>query len=236
MISVLGGAFLLLGIVAASVYTGQSTTRTNGNAVHAGDTPVRQDTGADSGTPAAADASAAAITPTPAPLRQYTNAPPFTIDPTASYTMTIHTEKGDVVIALDPKSAPQTVNNIVFLAQNHFYDGLSFQRVIQGQLAQAGAPNADGSGGAGYTVPIEDSPLQHVTGAVATALTASKGNAWEGSQFYVCLQPVPLQNGKDTVFGTVTKGLDILQGLPARNPDQATTPGLIIQLVTVSKN
>ena len=236
VISVLGGVFLLLGIVAASVYTGQNTTRTNGNPVHAGDTPVRQDTGADNGTPAAADASAVAATPTPAPLRQYDHAPPFTIDPTATYTMTIHTEKGDIVVALDAKAAPQTVNNIVFLAQNHFYDGLSFQRVVPGQLVQTGATQQDGTGGAGYTVPIEDSPLQHVTGALATALTASKGNSWEGSQFYICLQPIPLQNGKDTVFGMVTQGLDILQSLPGRSPDQATSPGLAIQSVTVSKS
>jgi cyclophilin family peptidyl-prolyl cis-trans isomerase len=185
-------------------------------------------------------AAAASPTPgptaTPAPTRSYSNAPPFTVDPNASYTATIQTDKGDIVIKLDPKAAPQTVNSFVFLAQNHFYDGLSFQRVQQGVIAQAGAPNADGSGGAGYTLPVEDSSLPHDAGAVATALTVSKGNVWEGSQFYICLVPVPAQNGKDTVFGTVTQGLNILQALPGRDPQQATTPGLTINTITITKS
>lgn len=231
MVSIVGGVVFLLGIFAVGAYTGQGSTRPNGAARN--DTPVL---------PGQNDNSAAAGSPTPgpsatpAPQRSYSNAPPFTIDPTASYTATIKTDQGDIAIKLDPKSAPQTVNNFIFLAENHFYDGLSFQRVQQGVIAQAGAPNADGSGGAGYTLPVEDSSLQHDTGAVATALTASKGNVWEGSQFYICLEPVPTQNGKDTVFGAVTQGLNILQALPGRDPQQATTPGLTIQTITISKS
>ena len=76
---------------------------------------------------------------------------------------------GGIKFTLDPKAAPQTVNNFVFLAENHFYDGLSFQRVIPGFIAQAGAPNPDGTGGPGYTIPDESSPLMHDTGAVAMA-------------------------------------------------------------------
>ena len=228
----LGGVVLLIGIAAAYLIN-PNANQPNSKAVRAAGTPVRQD--AASATPAAAQQLTPGPTPSPTPQRQYQNAPPFTIDPAATYTATIKTPQGDIVIKLDAKAAPQTVNDFVFLAENHFYDGLSFQRVAQGTFAQAGATLPDGSGGAGYTLPVEDSPLPHDTGAVATALTASKG-AWEGSQFYICLKPLPQQNGKDTVFGTVVQGLDILQSLPSRDPQTATTPGLTIQTITITKS
>ncbi len=232
VISVIGGVVLLIGIAAAYLIN-PNATQPNGNPVRAASTPVRQDVG--SATPAAAQQQTPGPSATPTPQRQYQTAPPFTIDPTATYTATIKTPEGDIVIKLDPKAAPQTVNDFVFLAENHFYDGLSFQRVVQGVFAQAGATQPDGSGGAGYTLPVEDSPLPHDTGAVATALTVSRG-AWEGSQFYICLKPLPQQNGKDTVFGTVVQGLDILQKLPTRDPQTATTPGLAIQTITITKS
>ncbi len=186
----------------------------------------------------AADSNASAtpaVSPTAITQRSFSAGPPFTIDPASAYTATIKTDKGDIVIQLDPKAAPQAVNNFVFLAKDGFYDGLSFQRVVPNFVAQAGAPNADGSGGPGYSIPDENSPLHHDTGAVAFALDAGTGNS-AGSQFYVALAPLPQQDGKDTVFGKVTGGLDILQQLQRRDPkDPAAAPPLKINSVTIAK-
>jgi cyclophilin family peptidyl-prolyl cis-trans isomerase len=165
--------------------------------------------------------------------QSWSSAPPFVIDPWAGYTATIATDAGAIVLELDAAAAPVTVNTFLFLAQQHFYDGLSFQRIVPGLLAQAGATQPDGTGGAGYTVPTEGSPLPHASGAVATALTRSLGDLWEGSQFYISLSALPQQDGKDTVFGYVTQGLAILQALPGRDPQQAAGQGLVIQSVSV---
>ncbi|MHB8573917.1 MAG: peptidylprolyl isomerase [Dehalococcoidia bacterium] len=213
-----------------------------GTPVHRpGDEPVRGGTAPSVIETPGATASGTATpgpTGTPAPQRAYTGAPPFTIDPSASYTATIHTDKGDITIQLDPKAAPQTVNNFVFLADNRFYSGLSFQRVIPDFLVQAGAPIADGSGGPGYTIPDENSPLKHDLGAVAMAESASAPNS-AGSQFYIVLKPdgVSTQDGKDTVFGKVTAGLDILKALPARDPTKAGSDAapLTIQSIAIKK-
>ena len=192
------------------------------------------------GTPSAdetATPASAEATPTPAPTRSYSDAPAFTIDPAAQYTATIKTNKGDIVIALDAKDAPIAVNNFVFLAQNHFYDGLSFQRVVPGFVAQAGSPSPDGQGGPGYTIQEDNSPLKHDQGAVALAEQGSTPNS-AGSQFYVVLaaQGIPTQDGRDTVFGHVTSGLDILQALPARDPSKPGQPdALAIQTITITK-
>lgn len=234
VVSVIGGAVFLAGILLA--FNPPSTTRTLPNAARPQDAAVRDGSPAASGSPAAdALTGTPGPTGTPAPQRQYDAAPPFTIDPTATYVVTLHTDKGDVTLQLDAKSAPQTVNNFVYLAQNRFYDGLSFQRVVQGLLAQAGAPQVDGSGGPGYTIPTEDSPLKHVTGAIAMAQQAGVSNS-AASQFYVCLANLSQQDGQDTVFGKVTQGLDILQALPTRNPaTDSNAPALGINSVSVSK-
>jgi cyclophilin family peptidyl-prolyl cis-trans isomerase len=181
---------------------------------------------------------AASSVPTVATFaKQFSSPPPFTLDPSKVYVATLHTDKGDITIALDPKSAPQTVNNFVFLADNHFYEGLTFQRVSPGFLAQAGAPNADGTGGPGYTIPDENSPLKHDRGSVAMAVSPTMPNSG-GSQFYVTLNAsgIPSQDGRDTVFGKVTSGIDILQALPAHTPqDQGGSSPLKIQSVTIAR-
>lgn len=185
-------------------------------------------------TPGPSATASATPTGTPAPQRTYTAAPPFSIDPAATYTATITTDKGEIALQLDPKAAPQTVNNFVFLATNHFYDGLAFQRVVKDFIAQAGAPEADGSGGPGYTVPPENSPLKHSAGVVAVA--EGQGQPGMGSQFYVVLKDQPDLDGKDTVFGKVTAGIDILQSLPNRDPKDPNAPApLQIKSITVSK-
>jgi cyclophilin family peptidyl-prolyl cis-trans isomerase/tetratricopeptide (TPR) repeat protein len=175
------------------------------------------------GTPTVAPASTA--TPTSPETRagdlppaerndMYTSPPSMTIDPARSYTATLVTDKGDIVVALDAASAPQTVNNFVFLAQQGFYDGLTFHRVESQSgfsLIQGGDPTGTGRGGPGYTVPAEIG-LSHKAGAIAMARLPDQVNPRRdssGSQFYICRVPITQLDGAYTVFGYVTQGLDV---------------------------
>src|SRR3989442_12172219 len=92
-------------------------------------------------------------------MEQLTTPPPNVIDPSKKYSVTVHTSRGDFVITLvDPKVAPQTVNNFVYLAQNHFYDGLTFHRVVAGFVVQGGDPLGNGTGGPPYKLPGGSNP------------------------------------------------------------------------------
>lgn len=98
------------------------------------------------------DSTATYIPPTPPAQRwQYSEQPPMTIDTATDYTATIHTDMGDLVIQLFPTAAPVTVNNFVFLAEEGFYDGVTFHRVIQNCMIQGGHPVGNGTGGPGTT-------------------------------------------------------------------------------------
>jgi len=140
-------------------------------------------------------------------------APPMTIDPKKSYMATLTTSKGNIVVALDASAAPQTVNNFVFLANQGFYDGLTFHRVVAGFVIQGGDPLGTGTGGPGYTVPAEIK-LPHVEGAIAMARLGDQQNpqrASSGSQFYITLAPTPNLDGAYTAFGHVTSGMDVVK-------------------------
>lgn len=151
---------------------------------------------------------------------KFDKAPPFTIDPNKGYTATIKFPTGDVVIELNAKAAPLTVNNFVFLARQHFYDGVTCHRVIPNFVAQCGDPEGTGGGGPGYTIPDEKSPLLHDVGAVAMAKTNAPNSA--GSQFYITMAPQPSLDGNYTVFGQVISGQDVVDKLTPRDP--ATNP------------
>ncbi len=138
---------------------------------------------------------------------RYAAPPAMTIDAAKTYTATITTAKGDIVVTLDAKAAPRTVNNFVFLARDRFYDGLAFHRVEPGFVIQGGDPNGDGTGGPGYTIADEASGLLHVDGAIAMAKSARPDSA--GSQFYITLGAQPDLDGRYTVFGKVTSGRDV---------------------------
>jgi cyclophilin family peptidyl-prolyl cis-trans isomerase len=154
--------------------------------------------------------------------RTFAKAPAFTIDPDKGYIATIKTDKGDIVVQLNANAAPYTVNNFVFLARQHFYDGLTCHHVVQNFLAQCGDPLGNDTGNAGYTIPDEKSPLEHTAGAVAMARGSSPNSA--GSQFYILLSPHPELNGQDTVFGQVISGLDVAQSFTPRDPSQPNAP------------
>lgn len=158
---------------------------------------------------------------TATPARQYTSPPPMTIDPARQYFAVITTDKGDIRIELASAAAPQTVNNFVFLAREGFYNGLLFHRVIPGFVAQSGDPTGTGAGGPGYTLPLESSGLSHEAGVIAMAATG--GQTLSGSQFYITYSSLTSQDGRDTVFGRVVSGIEVLQQLTPRcdNPNQA---------------
>ena len=124
---------------------------------------------------------------------------------TAEITM----EKGGViVIEFYPADAPKTVENFVKLAKKGFYNGVVFHRREENFVIQGGDPKGNGTGGPGYTIPAEFNKQKHVRGAVAMARTQDPNSA--GSQFYICLAPANFLDGQYTVFGIVTKGMDVV--------------------------
>jgi cyclophilin family peptidyl-prolyl cis-trans isomerase len=144
--------------------------------------------------------------------------PPMIIDPQKTYSATIQTEKGDIVLELFAKETPITTNNFVFLACKGFYDGLTFHRVIPGFVAQGGDPTGTGAGGPGYAIPDE----QDVASFDAPGMLsmAKSGPNTTGSQFFITYAAVPRLDPDFTVFGRVTSGMDVLEGLTPRDPQR----------------
>lgn len=132
------------------------------------------------------------------------------IDPTKSYTATIETTKGTLVIELFAADAPKTVNNFVFLSREGFYDGVLFHRVLAGFMAQGGDPTGSGSGGPGYQFADEFSSRGHITGSLSMA---NSGPGTNGSQFFITYAPQPHLDNKHSVFGQLTEGMDVLKTL-----------------------
>ena len=130
------------------------------------------------------------------------------IDPTKTYTATIDTTMGTIVVQLDPAKAPQHVNSFVFLARDGFYDGVIFHRVIPGFMIQGGDPTGTGEGGPGYTLKAEFNDTPHDRGILSMARTNDPDSA--GSQFFVMHGRAPHLDGKYTAFGKVTKGLEVI--------------------------
>src|SRR5256712_11142629 len=141
-------------------------------------------------------------------MEQRTTPPPTVIDATRKYSVTVHTSRGDFVIALvEPKVAPLTVNNFVYLAQNHHYDGLTFHRVVPGFVVQGGDPLGNGTGGPRYKLPGESIPSQGPRGTVGMASSAA---GVSGAQFFITLGGAPFlaSNGVDHLLWEVSAGVD----------------------------
>ncbi|MQA01107.1 MAG: peptidylprolyl isomerase [Dehalococcoidia bacterium] len=162
--------------------------------------------------------------------RSYEAAPEMSIDVARSYEAVIHLDAGDVRVELLPDEAPGYVNNFVFLAQNDFFDGLTFHRVVPGFVAQGGDPTGSGFGGPGYGLEEESNRLTFEPGVLSMAKSAA---GVSGSQFFVTLGPAPHLNGDFTVFGRVTEGLELLEALGARNPETAEESGVVIQDIEI---
>lgn len=150
-----------------------------------------------------AGTSMTALAQTPKPAEPAKGSRP--VKQTAVITM----EKGgEIVIEFYPADAPKTVENFVKLTNKGFYNGLTFHRREEGFVIQGGDPKGNGMGGPGYTIPAEFNKQKHVRGAVAMARTQDPNSA--GSQFYICLAPANFLDGQYTVFGIVTKGMDVV--------------------------
>jgi peptidyl-prolyl cis-trans isomerase B (cyclophilin B) len=144
------------------------------------------------------------------PPKSYNSPIPMTIDVNKKYTAAIKTAKGELVLELYPQDAPVTVNSFVSLARKGFYNGLTFHRIIPGFMAQGGDPTGTGSGGPGYQFQDEFSSRTHQAGSLSMANSGPNTN---GSQFFICYAPQPHLNGKHTVFGQLTQGMDVLKQL-----------------------
>src|SRR5688500_12611360 len=124
---------------------------------------------------------------------------------------TLHTNHGAIDVELFEEDAPKTVANFVKLSEDRFYDGITFHRVIPDFMIQGGCPRGDGTGGPGYE--FEDEPNEH--GIVRCALAmANRGPDTNGSQFFiVTTSAAPWLDGKHTVFGRVTEGMDSVDAI-----------------------
>lgn len=177
----------------------------------------------------------AAAAPTVAgSAKQWSSPPPMTIDKSKQYFATVKMAKGgQFVMQLYPDKAPVTVNSFVFLARQGFYNGVTFHRVIDGFMAQAGDPTGTGTGGPGYQFANENSDLTFDKAGVVAMANASRPNT-NGSQFFITFGPQTYLNGGYTIFGQVISGMDVVNGLTRRNPDDNPPfPGDAIQTVTI---
>src|SRR3954469_22250673 len=155
--------------------------------------------------------------------QKFNEAPEMGIDPSKRYTATMETSLGTIVIALDAINAPATVNNFVFLALHHYYDGVIFHRIINGFMCQGGDPTGTGRGGPGYRFGDElPKPREYQIGSVAMA---NAGPDTNGSQFFLVSGPsgvgLPPQY---SLFGQIVKGLDLRTPIPALLTSTSSRP------------
>jgi cyclophilin family peptidyl-prolyl cis-trans isomerase len=168
--------------------------------------------------------------------RQFTECPPMTIDPTRQYIATLQTEKGDIVIELFADKAPLAVNSFIFLAQNGWFDNVTFHRVIPGFVAQSGDPSGTGYGTPGYAFKNEISSNLKYDGPGVVGM-ANAGPDSNGSQFFITYAPQPSLDGGYTIFGKVIQGMDVAANLTPRDPSQSAElpPGDKILSVTIEE-
>ena len=146
------------------------------------------------------------------PPKQWSTPPEMKIDPKKTYKIHMETTRGLIEIELYAQHAPITVNNFVFLTNEGFYDGVVFHRVISNFVIQGGDPTGTGMGGPGYKFQDEtrSNPLKHETGVLSMANAGPNTN---GSQFFITHSPQPHLNGKHTVFGKVTSGMEVVNAI-----------------------
>jgi cyclophilin family peptidyl-prolyl cis-trans isomerase len=151
---------------------------------------------------------------------QFSECPPVIIDPLKQYVATLKMEAGDIVVELFPDIAPLAVNSFVFLAQEGWFDGISFHRVVPDFVAQAGDPTGTGLGGPGYAFKNETSP-ELVFDRAGLLAMANAGPDTNGSQFFITYGPAAHLNGSYTIFGEVLEGMDVVNALTPRDPSQS---------------
>jgi len=231
MLTLLGASVLLATLAFGCDGDGADETPTTGETPATGETPTAVDTPASSPVPAAT------------PLT-FSERPKITIVPNKKYVAVVETVKGTFRIELRPDLAIQTVNSFIFLAREGYFNGVTFHRVIrdvpdnQDFMAQGGDATGTGSGGPGYNLPDEFSPdVPFERGTVAMANTGAPNSS--GSQFFITYNDKfqSALNGRYTVFGTVTEGMEVVESLTPRNPDTdpAAPPGDAIISITIEE-
>jgi cyclophilin family peptidyl-prolyl cis-trans isomerase len=230
LVLLLGAAFLV------SVLSGD-----DGDETVTSDSTVTTAAG-DTGTTTAAVAAGPAIGESECPpeegtaerVETFASGPKACIDPAKVYTATIETSKGTFVVELDAAAAPKTVNNFVFLARNHYYDGVVFHRIIPGFVVQGGDPTGSGSGGPGYQfadeLPTGEAPFYEI-GSLAMANSGANTN---GSQFFIVTgdQGVNLPASYSR-FGKVLDGLEVVQAIEATGTSDGA-PSEETKIVSIS--
>ena len=168
--------------------------------------------------------------------QQFDGPPPMCIDSEKRYTAEMVTSHGTMTIALDPIAAPKTVNNFVFLARYHYFDGIVFHRIIPGFVLQGGDPTGNGTGGPGYRFADElPPPGRYELGSLAMA---NAGPDTNGSQFFIISGPdgvrLPPQY---SLFGKVVKGLDVVAAIEAVGSGSgAPSEKVVIESVTITES
>jgi len=148
-------------------------------------------------------------------------------------TLYLDVPAGRVVIELKPDLAPTHVARIKELARQGFYDGIAFHRVIDGFMAQTGDPRGDGTGGSGQKLKAEFSKAKHVRGTASMARANSPDSA--DSQFFICFDKAPFLDGKYTVWGQVTEGMEHIDAIKKGDDDGAVTdPDRIVRMMVAA--
>ncbi len=185
-------------------------------------------------------AAAGSTTITTLPAKANLPKPEMTIDPSKTYTATIETTEGTIVIALDAAQAPTSVNNFVYLSRAGFYDGLLVNRASKNFVIQTGSPNNSTSGGPGYTIQSEAPPGAYEIGSVAWAKTGADPAGTAGSQFFIGTGSNITTLPKDYGYiGKVTQGLDVAQkitGFAPASGDGPPSPSVQMTKVTITES
>ncbi len=169
--------------------------------------------------------------------QRFKERPPMCIDPAKRYSAEMVTNKGTMHIELDPIAAPKTVNNFVFLARYHYFDDVTFHRVIPGFVLQGGDPEGTGRGGPGYR--FEDELPKAGRYQLGSLAMANAGPNTNGSQFFIISGPHGMQLPPSySLFGQVVSGLDVVAAIDALGTAGAGKPKekLVIQSVTITES
>jgi cyclophilin family peptidyl-prolyl cis-trans isomerase len=226
IVVVVAGVIIGIVFLVSNNKPGKSTTSTTASSANKTDAQLQSEADA-----AAVKAGCPSSTKTTVNTQKYASAPPMTLDTSKTYTATVKTTTGTFDIALDAKTAPQTVNNFVFLANKGFYHCVVFHRVIPQFMNQTGDPTGTGSGGPGYTIPDEYPPkasnpaAQYPVGSVAMANTGQPHSG--GSQWFVVAGPQgeSLPNTY-TLFGTVSSGMSVVNTINKQGNSSPSSNGV----------
>jgi len=223
--------FSIVGIVVAGIMVVTMVLTRGNNPSRTVDTPTVTATASASPT---ADGS---VTPSATPAKSFTKAEQVIDAAKTTYSATIKTDKGDIVVSLYADKAPNTVNSFVFLAKQGYFDGITFHRVSKGFVIQTGDPTGKGTGGPGYATQDEPGQLSNKRGTLSMAKV---GGAKEfGSQFFVNLKDNPSLDytspgDKFYPFGEVTSGMDVVDAIGAVQTDQSERPLQPIRIISVA--